>query len=290
MGAGARLEYRVRDAVLRRFQRRRGDAGRPRRITAARLATIAALLAHVLPLRAEPPDTAVPAAWAAAQSAICSAAVAEAERRHGIPSGLLLAIAKVESGRPLPPRGALGPWPWTTNADGAGSFYDTPAAAVAGGRDALRRSRNLDVGCMQVSLLHHPAAFASLEDAFEPALNADYAARFLVSLQEGAAGGDWRVAAGFYHSQTPALASAYRAQVEAVLAGLPPPRGDPPFYHRAVQRGAVRLDLAGGAVRIVRVSTGGGRPGGCKALPGGAAWCRARQAPSSAPGWTQPSP
>lgn len=254
----------------------RGNVGRPRRAVATRVATIAAVLAHVLPLRAETLDAVGHGAWATAQSALCSAAITEAERRHGIPSGLLLAIAKVESGRPVPPQGALGPWPWTTNAGGAGSFYDTSAAAVAGGREVLRRSRNLDVGCLQVSLLHHPAAFATLENAFEPALNADYAARFLVSLQEGMAGGDWWVATGFYHSQTPALASAYRAQVEAMLAELPPRDGLPLFYRRAVQRGAVRLELAGGAIRIVRLSVGGGRSGGCEALPGGAVRCRAR--------------
>ena len=78
-------------------------------------------------------------------------------------------------------------------------------------------------------------------------------------------------------SQTPALAAAYRAQVEAVLAGLPPPRYGPlPLYRRAVQRGALRLELTGGAVRITRIGAGGGRPDWCDALPGGALRCRTR--------------
>lgn len=233
-------------------------------------------------LHAQPPAVGDPGAWAAAQSALCGAAIADAERRHAVPSGLLLAIAKAESGRPLPPHGDLGPWPWTINLDGAGSFYDTAADAVAEAHDAVRRGRRPDVGCLQVSLAHHPAAFAALEDAFDPALNADYAARFLAGLRDEA-GGDWRVATGFYHSRTPALAAAYRARVDAVLAGLPlPPRANPLPPRalpqaRAVQRGVLRLETAGGAVRIVRAGTGQdrGRAGGCEALPGGAVRCRA---------------
>ena len=251
------------------------------RLLGAALAS--SLLLRTTPPRAASPATTDPDAWATAQSALCVAAIADAERRHGVPSGLLLAIANVETGRPLPPRGGFGPWPWTTNLDGAGSFYDGAPAAVAGAREALRRGRHPDVGCLQVSLLHHPAAFATLEDAFDPALNADYAARFLAGLREGA-GGDWRVATGFYHSQTPALAAAYRARVEAVLAGSPPPRTTPPPNGRAVQPGAPRLEMAGGAVRIVLAGAGraGDRlhpraVGGCEPLPGGAVRCRARR-------------
>lgn len=237
------------------------------------------LLVRVAPLHAQAPAVGDPAAWLSAQSALCDAAIADAERRNAIPSGLLLAIAKAESGRPLPPHGGLGPWPWTINLDGAGSFYDTAAAAVAEAHDALRRSRRPDVGCLQVSLAHHPAAFAGLEHAFDPALNADYAARFLARLR-GEAGGNWRVATGFYHSRTPALAAAYRARVDAVLAGLPPPCATPPrLQARALQRGVLWQETAGGAVRIVRAGTGQdrGRPGGCEILPGRAVRCRAKR-------------
>ena len=37
-------------------------------------------------------------------------------------------------------------------------------------------ARSIDVGCMQVNLLHHADAFASLEQAFDPVANARYAA------------------------------------------------------------------------------------------------------------------
>jgi len=110
----------------------------------------------------------------------------------------------------------------------------TPAEAVAGQvcRGAIAAAeresgipagvRSIDIGCMQVNRAHHPQAFASLENGFDPMANADYAARFLKQLKEGPAGGDWHKAAGFYHSQTPERAEPYRSRVQATLAGLPP--------------------------------------------------------------------
>jgi hypothetical protein len=82
--------------------------------------------------------------------------------------------------------------------------------------------RSIDIGCAQVNLMHHPDAFASLEQAFDPMANADYAARFLKQLRDTQAGGNWMTAAGYYHSQTPELAAEYRQQVQAVTAGGTP--------------------------------------------------------------------
>ena len=143
---------------------------------------------------------------------LCRAAIAAAEREHGLPAGLLAAIGRVESGRRDPETGEQGSWPWTMNAEGAGKFFPSKAEAVAEVRQ-LRAGgmRSIDVGCMQINLHHHPDAFASVEEAFDPLANARYAARFLKELQ--AARGDWMTAAGHYHSQTPSRAEAYRAQV-----------------------------------------------------------------------------
>jgi hypothetical protein len=175
-------------------------------------------------------------------SALCLAAIAAAEHHHETPPGLLAVIAKVESGHPAPPTGALQPWPWTVDADGQGAFFPTKAEAVAWSRAALDSGAVtfLDVGCMQVDLRAHPDAFANLEQAFDPATNVEYGARFLRRLHDGVAGGNWFTAVGFYHSQTPILAAAYRAQVTAVAAGLPPPRMA--VGHLSL----VRLDLVGG--------------------------------------------
>jgi hypothetical protein len=154
---------------------------------------------------------------ARAQVALCRAAITAAEAEFAIPDRLLLGIGRVESGRRDPETGAFDPWPWTINAEGRGSFFPSREAAVEAVR-ALQASgvRSIDVGCMQINLRHHPNAFASLEEAFDPMASARYAARFLTSLQARA--GDWTVAAGHYHSQTPEFAERYRARLAAVMA------------------------------------------------------------------------
>jgi hypothetical protein len=115
-----------------------------------------------------------------------------------------------------------------------GSFFPDRAAALAAVR-ALQGAgvRSIDVGCMQINLRHHPDAFSSLEEAFDPLANARYAARFLTTLQ--ATRNDWMRSAGHYHSQTPDLAEAYRARVAAAWEAersapdpRPLPAGAPP--------------------------------------------------------------
>ncbi len=151
-------------------------------------------------------------------AADCTEAAAEAERAHGIPPGLLLAIGRVESGRYDPARNAVSPWPWSVNAGGQGWYFADLAAATAHVAKLQDQGvRSIDVGCFQVNLMHHPGAFASAAEGFDPARNADYAARFLVSLY--AKTGDWPAAAARYHSATPGFADAYRARVLAAWGG-----------------------------------------------------------------------
>lgn len=149
-----------------------------------------------------------------APSRLCRPAIEMAERRHGIPSRLLHAIGRVESGRVDPATGQVNPWPWTANAEGQGFYFNTKAEAVAT-VTALRGkgTRSIDIGCMQVNLHHHPDAFASLEQAFDPMANADYAARFLRRLFDQT--GSWQKAAAWYHSATPELGEAYQKRVMA---------------------------------------------------------------------------
>ncbi len=193
--------------------------------------------------------------WAEAQSAACVAALRLAETRHGTPPGVLSAIAKAESGRPIPPLPGLQPWPWAVNADGAALYFDSKPAAVTWTRLALARGvQQVDVGCMQVNLQSHPQAFRDLDDAFEPLANTDYAARFFQRLR-GDAGGDWVTAVGFYHSRTPFLAADYRERVLAIAAGRVPPASlGVPLYQRAIQQGSLRIALTGGGVLRINVN------------------------------------
>lgn len=187
--------------------------------------------------------------WAERQSDACSAAISAAEARHATLPGLLAAIAKAESGRPIPPRKGLQPWPWAINADGGAYYFESKAAAVAWTEQALLRGvRQIDVGCMQVNLQSHPGAFADIDQAFDPAANADYAARFLNALRADA-GGNWYDAVGYYHSRTPVLAADYRERVAAIAQGRAPPPGlGAPLYVRAIRQGTLRIPLAGGGV------------------------------------------
>jgi hypothetical protein len=184
------------------------------------------------------------------------AAIATAEQRYAAPANLLATIAKVESGRPIPPGNAVGPWPWAIDADGAAYFFDTKAQAVAWARDAMAHGvRYIDVGCMQIDLPMHPAAFRTLEDAFDPAINVDYGARYLKSLRDTETGGDWTEAVGLYHSHTPALAADYRQRVADMGAGLLHGMiGETSLYGRAMRQGTLHLALAGGGMLLINVN------------------------------------
>lgn len=151
-----------------------------------------------------------------------------AERAYNIPTHLLAAIGRIESGRKDPASGAFAPWPWTVNAEGQGFFYDSKREAVAAVEGMRRQGmRSIDVGCMQINLMHHPDAFASLDQAFDPAANADYGARFLSQLHDKS--NSWPRAVEMYHSATPEIGQEYGVKVYAALpseehlAGLIPP-------------------------------------------------------------------
>lgn len=153
----------------------------------------------------------------AAPGARCDQAIGMGARANNVPGDLMWAIGMVESGRPDPVGGGWHPWPWAINAEGRGMFFDSKPEAIAAVR-RLQASgvRSIDVGCMQVNLMHHPDAFASLDDAFDPVSNARYAGRFLNSLHQRS--GNWILAAGWYHSATTELAADY---IKRVTANLP---------------------------------------------------------------------
>jgi hypothetical protein len=155
-------------------------------------------------VRPAPPDPAT----------LCETAVTTAEFVNRLPPRMLGAIALTETGRADAASGRVRPWPWTINAEGAGQFFDTRQAAIAAVEALQARGvQSIDVGCLQVNLMYHPDAFASLNEAFDPRGNANYAARFLNALYAGSK--DWPSAIAAYHSETPALGDAYRVLVMA---------------------------------------------------------------------------
>jgi hypothetical protein len=132
-------------------------------------------------------------------SALCLSAILAAEEKYNIPDHLLLSIGIQEAGRNS--TDGLTVWPWTVNAAGEGVFFSNREDAQDWVRQKQAQGVNsIDVGCMQVNLRWHGAQFASQDAAFDPQQNVDYAARFLLGLYQST--GDWKTAAGRYHSAT----------------------------------------------------------------------------------------
>lgn len=155
------------------------------------------------------------AARALDDSMACGAETARQEKLQAIPDRLLHAISLAESGRWDADHRASFAWPWTVMAEGEGRFLPNKAAAIAEVKGLQARGvRNIDVGCMQVNLQAHPDAFASLDEAFEPATNVAYAGRFLMGLYDSTQ--NWPTAAAYYHSQTPELALPYKTRLMAI--------------------------------------------------------------------------
>jgi len=148
---------------------------------------------------------------------VCLHHIAKTEKTSRIPKGLLAAIGLTESGRTLK-GGQRAVWPWTVNAAGEGHFFKNKDDAIAFVEEKRADGvESIDVGCMQINLKHHPDAFASLDDAFDPATNTAYAAEFLTSLHGELRG--WLPAARRYHSATPEKGEAYGEKVLANWSG-----------------------------------------------------------------------
>jgi hypothetical protein len=146
---------------------------------------------------------------------ICLAEARRAEVTHGIPTGLMQSITRVESGRKMV-TGEYMPWAWTLNDRGEGLFFDSREAALAYLRDAVATpGHSVDVGCMQVNTKWHADGFPDIADMLDPVHNASYAAGFLLDLH--AAHQSWDEAVKHYHSAEPRKNVAYHRRVLAEL-------------------------------------------------------------------------
>ncbi len=159
---------------------------------------------------------------------LCDRAALRAARTHGIPDDVMLAITRVETGRTS--QGQTSPWPWTVNMEGAGHWFSTEDEARSFVFSRFKDgARSFDVGCFQINYKWHSSGFKSIDEMFDPDLNAAYAARFLTKLYNEF--GDWSKAAGAYHSRTRQYADLYIARFDATRADLngaaPEPDTDP---------------------------------------------------------------
>ncbi len=154
---------------------------------------------------------------AANEGNLCDVAAEYAAARTGVPADVMKALTRTETGRRMDL--ALQPWPWTVNMEGRGYWFDTAEEAKAFVFKRFKTgARSFDVGCFQINYKWHGGAFQSIEQMFDPQVNATYAAKFLDSLKS--AGDTWVIAAGRYHSRTPEYAEKYRQRFRSIHAGL----------------------------------------------------------------------
>ena len=150
-------------------------------------------------------------------SAICEEASEFAASRTGVPTDILRALTRTETGRNS--GGGFQPWPWTVNMEGEGAWFATMAEALDFATQNFDRgARSFDIGCFQINYKWHGEAFASIEDMFEPRHNALYAAQFILELYYEL--GSWSEAAGAYHSRTPEFASGYSDRFSRIFRNL----------------------------------------------------------------------
>jgi hypothetical protein len=209
----------------------------PARARALALA-LGGLLALLLPLEARATADDSLDTWD-----ICSRHVEAAESILGLPPKILTAISLAESGRYSKERSATLAWPWTVMAEGKGRYLPSREAAIAEVRGLKARGvRNIDVGCMQINLMYHGKAFDDVEQAFDPAFNVAYAAKYLMDLRSET--NSWVRALSRYHSATPVHANRYRAKVLAIWRQA---RNDA-YKQQVVELRASRNGAIGGGV------------------------------------------
>ena len=118
--------------------------------------------------------------------------IANAEKKHQIPSGLLAAIAKTESGMKA----------YALNVGGRSMFLESISTAQEVLEDKLNAGlTNIDIGVMQLNYRWHAGEFDSLAQMLTPESNINYAAKLLGSLYTQH--GTWHKAVRYYHSATP---------------------------------------------------------------------------------------
>ncbi|MDO5632463.1 MAG: hypothetical protein Q4G22_11585 [Paracoccus sp. (in: a-proteobacteria)] len=176
-------------------------------------------------LRLDDPDVA---------AAVCEHAAMQVAAESGVPADILAGLTLTETGRRR--NGVVRPWAWSANADGAGSWFDDPASALAYVEDRIAMGRpSVDVGCFQLNYRWHGENFPSVAAMLDPMTNARYAARFVRQLYQET--GDWRAAAGAFHSRTPVHANRYLKRFDELRAmyqsrGFQGMTGSPETYNQ----------------------------------------------------------
>jgi len=136
-------------------------------------------------------------------------------KQFNIPDKLLTSISLVESG--IKKNNNFVSWPWTLNVSGKPMFFDNKDDVL----NFLKKNyknKNIDVGCMQISMKYHMDEFDSLENMLDPDSNVKYAAKFLKKLFFKYK--RWNEAISRYHSSVPSRKEKYLNRVKNYWADV----------------------------------------------------------------------
>lgn len=155
------------------------------------------------------------------EALVCLNSTQKYEKKYQIPQNLLTSISNLETGKWSQTQQTNTSWPWTVNVKGKGYHFETKQEAIEAVENFRAKGiKSIDVGCMQINLLHHAKAFNSLEDAFDPDKNVEYSAKFLTKLNKRRQ--NWMHAATDYHSKKPSKAARYKKRLMAAMDKMQP--------------------------------------------------------------------
>ena len=145
----------------------------------------------------------------------CTNVITRQEAQKHIPSGLLKAIAMVESGMS----------PWAVNARGHAHNFTSKEKAATYIRQLIDEGvGNIGIGCMQLHYASHHRSFRSVEEMLEPEKNIAFAAKLLKNLESRH--GSLDTAVKRYHSALPSCNKPYKKRVYGMWAKIRRPERD----------------------------------------------------------------
>lgn len=153
----------------------------------------------------------------ASPSLLCTDSAQYASERTGVPLAILLALTLAETGQSTFNKGSLSAWPWAVQSGQQGNWFPDSRSAISFIKSLVEQGRsNIDIGCFQLNVHWHGAAFQNIEEMISPNNNALYAAGFLQRLYQQT--GDWRSAVGRYHSNNAERAEGYIRRLKSLYA------------------------------------------------------------------------
>ena len=137
-------------------------------------------------------------------------------KEYKIPNKLLTSISLVESG--LKKGENFVSWPWTLNVSGKSKFFKSKDETLNYLEKNYNKKKNIDVGCMQISLKYHGQNFKNFNQILDPKNNVEYAAKYLKSLYSRHK--TWNEAISRYHSSIPKRKLKYLKKVQSYWSDL----------------------------------------------------------------------